>query len=175
MGTRGFVGLIVGSKVLTAYNHYDSYPTYLGAEVARFVRDADDADVAEKFAALKLVDENSKPTPEDIAILAGLDITAQNVGDGGDWYAALRDLQGDLQGYLDAGYFPNTKGLISGGMGSEWGYIADFDNSMLSVYVCRWNEKPRISHMVPFGNLRAEDFDIEAWAERTEEEAYASA
>ena len=36
MGTRGFLGVVVGGDVTLTYNHFDSYPSELGANVAQF-------------------------------------------------------------------------------------------------------------------------------------------
>jgi hypothetical protein len=49
-----------------AYNHWDSYPSGLGDAIAYWLAEADLADAQAKFDALKVVDEDSKPTPEEI-------------------------------------------------------------------------------------------------------------
>lgn len=37
MGTRGLLGLIVQGKRHAAYNHWDSYPSGLGAKIVEFI------------------------------------------------------------------------------------------------------------------------------------------
>jgi len=37
MGTRGLLGFIIAGRRRASYNHFDSYPSGLGAQVAKFI------------------------------------------------------------------------------------------------------------------------------------------
>lgn len=138
MGTRGIVGVVIDNQPKSTYNHFDSYPTGLGLDVVKFVdsiKDADLAALAEKFKSLTLIDEDSEPTPEQIADLTEKGLAPQNVSTGSDWYAWLRDAQGELGAYLDAGYMPDGGNKFAeNSLFCEWGYLVNLDNQSVEVY-----------------------------------------
>ena len=37
MGTRGLLGFIIAGRRRASYNHFDSYPSGLGAQIAKFI------------------------------------------------------------------------------------------------------------------------------------------
>lgn len=137
MGTRGMVAVKAGRRELIAYNHFDSYPEGLGAKVAAYVRSLGTPElIAEekaKVAAALLVDESAEPTPEQAERFAQF---RQNVSTGRDWYSLLRDLQGDIGGYLDAGVWPNNGGRAwpRDSLFCEYGYYVDLNHKVLEFY-----------------------------------------
>lgn len=128
MSTNGTIAIKADGEVYRTYNHSDSYPSWLGARVGEFIRDADADIVRRQVKAMRIVDESAKADPASLAILEAHGI-AQNVSAGDDWYAALRGLQGNLAGYLLVGIWPNW----TWGDNQEWGYLADFDERKLFV------------------------------------------
>ena len=134
MGTRGMIGIQAGGRVVGTYNHYDSYPSWLGATMARegIALAGDRERVAEQVAALRLVDEAEQPTPEERAVFTGSH--DENVSTGADWYAVLRGLQGSIKAYLDAGVMPDGLAFASDSLFCEWAYIVDLDAGTLEVY-----------------------------------------
>lgn len=42
MGTRGLLGFIISGRRHASYNHFDSYPSGLGAQVAKFILGLDE-------------------------------------------------------------------------------------------------------------------------------------
>jgi len=173
MGTRGFIGLTIEGKTIATYNHYDSYPSHLGVQVGTFVQDADLAKLPGQIKKLRIVDEQDKPTKAQRGKLERLDVLPANVSTGTDWYSALRDLQGDLAGYLRVGYFPASEGILEGGWGAEWGYIVNLDSRTLLVYKCRWNEVPSVVDRLSFDTLLSNDFELAEYMEKLEAHVWA--
>lgn len=115
MGTRGLVGFVVDDTVKASYNHFDSYPNGLGLDVVKFVQGiANVSEVFEKAQAITLVSEEDES--------------------GTDWYAELRDVQGDLAGYLGRGVMIDNKAFGYDSLYCEWGYLVNLDNKTVEVY-----------------------------------------
>jgi hypothetical protein len=140
MGTRGFLGFVVDGDAKITYNHYDSYPSGLGINVLAWARQIDVSKVREQVRALRLVSESAAPSAEE-AIQYALH-TDSRVSDGDDWYATLRHLQGDPQGYLDAGVMPDASDFPTNSLFCEWGYLVDLDRQTLEVYRGLQTETP---------------------------------
>lgn len=156
MGTRGFIGLKAEGTTISTYNHYDSYPSYLGVNAAKFIREADVSQVAERLVKLVRVSEDGKPTPEQLEDLKARGFW-ENVSLGDDWYAALRNCQGDLEQYLSAGYIPalNFDPLQATDTWMEWGYIVDLDTEELHVYEYVDSGQPPVKRIsIPFEKIR---------------------
>ena len=85
------------------------------AKVAKLVRiDADDEADIEKAKELGLV--------------------AREVSRGTDWYAYLRDYQGNLKGYLELGLFPNNPEFLEDSLFCEYAYLVNLDTSRVEYY-----------------------------------------
>jgi hypothetical protein len=157
MGTRGFIGIRDAQRTVATYNHFDSYPTGLGTLAAEFVRTADMAQVAELFAKVQLVQESDEPTPEEQEKYSQF---FQNVSSGADWYSYLRDLHGNLMGYLEAGIIPvwdltkPDEPLRSTDSWLEYGYLVDLTTETLRVYDIDSGKPPRQVAEYPFAELR---------------------
>lgn len=136
MGTRGFFGFAVNSDVKITYNHSDSYPDWLGCRVLDWAREAD-LDAARTAAAnLRVVDDGTPVTDDDIAALAPYtDLGVGRRGDRPDWYQLLRKTQGDPAAVLAAGVIKDAGDFPADSLFCEWGYLVDFDVRQLEVYV----------------------------------------
>lgn len=136
MGTRGFVGFVVGEQVKISYNHYDSYPEYLGVQVfdavCRWVSGGEIEKRVQQAQDLRLVKDDDRPTSEDRVRLGVF--RQQGVGEAGSWYELLRDAQGDLDRSLDAGVMIDAEEFPLDSLYCEWGYLVDFDRRKLEVY-----------------------------------------
>lgn len=136
MGTRGFVGFVVGGQVKIGYNHFDSYPEYLGVNVfntaCRWLSGGEIEKRAQQAQDLRLVGDDDKPTPEDRIRLSAH--RQQGVGEAGSWYELLRDAQGDLDATLDAGVMIDAGDFPLDSLYCEWGYLIDLDRRKLEVY-----------------------------------------
>lgn len=134
MGTRGLTGYAVDGQTVAAYQQYDSYPSGVGVQVLAAARAiAQDTD---RFTALarniRKVDESANATPEDREKFA--QYADSRVSTGTDYYSLLRNLQGDLLGYLNAGIIPENTGFAQDSLFCEWAYIVDMDARTFEVY-----------------------------------------
>lgn len=131
MGTRGIMAFSFGAATKPTYVHFDSYPTYLGKQIAEWTAKLDDAAVAEaieKFNNLQAVSEDEVPTEDQkLALLKYADFGVSTQSSD-DWYVLLRDTQGDPQAVLDAGfYMPHP-------WGEEWAYDISLDQRTVTIY-----------------------------------------
>jgi hypothetical protein len=139
MGTRGAIGFFIDGKTVAAYNHYDSYPDYLGRKVIKALRGRDMEQVKASAKAVETINENVPPTQEQIdrCKAAGtVDLSVSNRSEN-DWYCLLRGAQGDIAGLLD-GKVPYMSGngaeFLSDSLFCEYAYIINFDEGLLEFY-----------------------------------------
>jgi len=127
VGTRGFVGFMVDGELKIQYNHWDSYPSQLGLRTLTWLRSrlADDPRKLKQEARnLVLVSENKPPVRHQLEHLADNGIVADvNVSTGADWYAVLRETQGDLEATLRGGFVLDAREFPLDSLFCEWGYM----------------------------------------------------
>lgn len=139
MGTRGAVGFRVDGADKVAYNHFDSYPDGLGADVVEFIRD--------KFLSLGVegmrkaareidrIDTDVPPTKDQqarFAPIADLGVSNRSLT---DWYCLLRKLQGDLGAYVEHKAIPGGgEKFMLDSLFCEWAYVVNVDDMTLEVY-----------------------------------------
>ena len=136
MSTRGAIGFEKDGNKKITYNHFDSYPTGLGVQVAEFVRTNDIEDMRFYFDKIKMVKPDSKPSKANIQQYQRfLDM---NVSDKTptDWYCLLRHSQGDLNVYLHGGvtHMIDNHDFLNDSLFCEWAYIVNLDNETLDIY-----------------------------------------
>jgi hypothetical protein len=145
MGTRGFVGFVVDDTEKIAYNHFDSYPGGLGADVLHWLwshRHELTCDIHKGVSngpvalarQLRVVPPASTPTAEDVERLrefANLSVGTQQVD---DWYVLLRETQGRPDLMLKAGVIEDAGQFPMDSLFAEWGYVVDFDTQQFEVY-----------------------------------------
>ena len=136
MGTRGLLGLVIDGQEKLTYNHFDSYPSYLGIAVLKDLRSllAPIDDLRERARRIMLVNEGDVPTAEQIATLAPYTNLTVSSGSTDDWYCVLRDAQGSIAAYLDAGVMIDNHEFAFDSLFCEWGYVVDLDAVRLDVY-----------------------------------------
>jgi hypothetical protein len=134
MSTRGHVVFRIDGTDKVMYNHSDSYPSWLGERVTAFIRkNRRDGKLfkstAEKIRKLRVVsNEIARPTPAEQKKYMRF---FQHVSEGvpSDWYALLRELQGELQATLN-------EGIMLDGSDIPWEdytYIIDADANVLRI------------------------------------------
>jgi hypothetical protein len=144
MGTRGLVGFTVNGQHLLTYNHFDSYPSGLGAQTFRWLKDRlvtiEDKvvlspDVTDKLGHLEIVDESASPNDDQLRKLQANGFAPQRVSNGRDFYSWLRDAQGDLGALIKSGFWIDD-GYEFGkdSLFCEWGYVIDVDARRFDVY-----------------------------------------
>lgn len=162
MSTRGFISIKHDGKIIGTYNHSDSYPTWLGVRMVEFIQQNDLDAIAAKLDTVVLVDEDESPTAEQLADLKERGFWA-NVSTGSDWYSALRNAQGNLAAYIEAGYIPSfdvQHFLDKGDCFIEYGYVVDLNERMLVVLEYRAEGAPMpILGTVTFDHILAPGFD----------------
>ena len=145
MGTRGAFGVIIGEQEKIGYNQFDSYPSSRGLENLNWLRGivpwsgGDERYTGlPKFRQLaancRLVDDDVKPTDEDIHALRGwtdLSVSSQSVK---DWYCLTKDSHGSIESMLRCGYIYDNRDFPLDSLFCEWGYIVDFDSNVFEVY-----------------------------------------
>ena len=121
MGTRGFVGFIIDDSEKISYNHQDSYPSYVGVHLLKWLRGQMDAGhlatMAEQARAIQLVDEEAKPA----------DSTET-------WYEVLHDDQGDLGASLERGMMADFHQFPLDSLSCAWGYLVDLATGRFEAY-----------------------------------------
>jgi hypothetical protein len=139
MGTRGFVGFVVGGAEKIVYNHFDSYLSGLGLEtlhwlLGELLAEADGVVTAWRTQAQALTTvPDREPTAEERERLA--EFEDSGVGSAEDhWYRLLRETQGKPGAILKAGFYEDAKEFPLDSLFCEWGYLVDLDAEVLEVY-----------------------------------------
>lgn len=145
MGTRGFTGLVVDGEEKIGYQQYDSYPSGVGVDVLRDLRELvkDMDSLRAQARALKVVNKDVAPTVDEIEKLRpylSLDVGQQNAA---DWYCLLRETQGQLAAILEAGYIEDNHTFPLDSLFCEYGYLVDLDREVFQVYEGFQNKLPK--------------------------------
>ena len=145
MSTRGAVGFHVHGIDKITYNHSDSYPSGLGQDVldflTKYLRKGTVSGLRKKAAKIEIIDDSVRATPEQQIKYREYADTGVSTGDLAEWYVLLRNLQGDLKGYLDAGVIVDGSDFLKDSLFCEWAYIINLDDETLEVYR-GFNKKP---------------------------------
>ncbi len=142
MGTRGAIGFWKDGEHKVTYNHFDSYPDGLGNDVLTFVNKYTVNELNMAFEKIKLIEEGSKPTEEQIKQCEKYTDLAVSNQSTTDWYCLLREAQGDLEAYANAGFMPNNQEFLNDSLFCEWAYIINLTNDVLEVYKGFQQSKP---------------------------------
>lgn len=158
MGTRAAYGFRINEQDKVTYNHFDGYPAGLGhiiiAQLINFANGQSNGDVVsattastevvkdryelarENILNLQLVDEDAKPSPEQIE--ENRQFLNLDVGNKTDqeWYSLLRNAQGTIEHYLDGTLkvMIDSHGFLRDSLFCEWAYILNFDTGCLEIY-----------------------------------------
>lgn len=142
MGTRGLFGMRKNGQDKAVYNHFDSYPEYLGKEFLSFIKMNGPEKLSQFFDNIKLIDADVNPTQEQKEYckqMGWFDNTVSNQSDN-DWYCLLRGTQ-DLDAWqkcIDKNqeiYLDNYIDFIKNSLFCEYAYIFDLDTNVLEFYV----------------------------------------
>jgi hypothetical protein len=124
------MAFVIDGETKAGYVHFDSYPSGLGADMLEWLRE--NYAKPETYAAvqaLKVVDDSSTPTPEQIEALKQYANTNVSTKQLNEWYVLLRETQGDPADTLAAGYTYGANRVEKYRLGyfGEYTYVADFD------------------------------------------------
>ena len=136
MGTRGLYGFRKNGVDKTTYNHFDSYPDCLGNNVVEFCKSTSIAEMNKIFDRIVLVEEDSKPTEQQIDDCIEYyngNVSMQNTE---DWYCLLREAQGNLNVYKNGlKYMIDNSAFIKDSLFCEYAYIINLDTECLEFWV----------------------------------------
>ena len=138
MGTRGLYGFRKNEQDKTSYNHFDSYPEGLGADVLKFIRNHSIEEMNEFYDRIIMVDQRSNPTDKqkENCIKSGLvNLSVSNQSEN-DWYCLLRNLQGELEKLYECEfhYMIDDSDFIKDSLFCEYAYIINLDTNVLEFY-----------------------------------------
>ena len=143
MGTRGLYGFRKNGVDKTTYNHFDSYPEWLGRSVVEFCRHTSEEEMCEMYDRIEMVGARSKPTKKQIDFCINHGLFDDNVSTRSetDWYCLLRNIQGsldDLRHVIKSSgkaYLIDNHSFILDSLWCEYAYIINLDTHMLEFYV----------------------------------------
>jgi|CXWL01.1.fsa_nt_gi hypothetical protein len=135
MGTRGAYGFRNNGQDKVTYNHYDSYPSYLGRNILKYVALTSPEEIRLAAKRIILVDPESKPTPvliEKYSHYADINVATHNLS---DWYCLLRNAQGEIQLYSQGlRHMIDGHEFLRDSLFCEWAYILNTDSEVCEVY-----------------------------------------
>ena len=136
MSTRGLIGFFNGRQSKLTYNHSDSYPSELGINILNELRYETVENMRNVFNNIILVNENDRPTNNNIRDC--IHYSNDSVSDGKlyDWYVLLRDTQGTLKPYLTdrVKHMIDSQDFIRDSLFCEWAYIVNLKTKRLEVW-----------------------------------------
>lgn len=148
MGTRGVYGFYKNSESKLTYNHFDSYLECLGQSVVDFIQSSTIEELNEICDKIILVEEDGKPTNEQIKECNKWLNTTVSSQSASDWYCLLRNAQGKLDSYKNGlRYMIDSKEFIKDSLFCEYGYIINLDKNTLEIYE-GFQHKPNNSRYV---------------------------
>jgi hypothetical protein len=144
MGTRGLVGFKYKNRYVATYNHFDSYPSSLGAEVVEFIQKVQSEQGWDKLKQnvndIDLVNDADAPNEAHIRKYMQAGLYDNNVSSRTpkEWYSLLRHAQG-AQGlsYIYTGvlnHYIDSIEFIKDSVFCEYAYVINLDTNKLDCY-----------------------------------------
>lgn len=129
VGTRGFIGFVADGQEKIQYNQFDMYPDGHGVQTLQWLRNAAEQPhvLGAAVRRLRVVEQDSEPTPEDIERLAKYADLRVSTRQLTEWYVLLRSTQGDPQALLEAGVVEDASSFPLDSLFCEYGYLVDLD------------------------------------------------
>lgn len=197
MSTRGAFGFRIDGVDKITYNHCDSYPDGLGADVVKWVRKACSPDRIEQTMT-EVSGIEMAPNGQDMATPEHIERTGRryvNMGVGGGdgigresvtYYRLLREAQPScgIDAVVDAGVMIEGAGFMADSVFCEYAYIVNLDEMTVEFYKGfqskphargRYATLPSKHDYYPVALVGSYPIsDISEWAKRWERECYAS-
>lgn len=167
MGTRGIIGFKTTDKNVIIYNHFDSYPSGLGADVMKWIANRvqkvgyDDfiGQTKQQVRSMVAVGD-SAPTESQIlkcqkSGIVNLTVSERSTS---DWYCLLREAQGDIEKTLEVGFYEDASEFFNEGrhfLGCEYGYVLNLETDELEFYDGTTTPKMKI----PFTSIKEDSID----------------
>ena len=136
MGTRGCYGFRKNGIDKLTYNHFDSYPDWLGRKMIEFCKTTSIKEMNKIFDRIVLVNRDSKPTQEQIKECIGCYDDSVSNRTPEDWYCLLRKSQGEPDAYKNGlKYMIKNNDFIKDSLFCEYAYIINLDTNCLEFWV----------------------------------------
>jgi len=175
MGTRGMCGFRVGNKNYITYNHFDSYPEWLGENVLNVIKkyletDTDIEKARKIVEQIELVNDAEKVPQKWQQYYKFFANEGVSTGRLDEWYVLLREAQGDLGIYLRPDSFNSVKHMVDCSWAFEYntwleyGYIINLDTKKLDYYEAKKNKKGnyRLKKMKSISLSRIDKQDLDS-------------
>lgn len=144
MSTRGVYGFRKDGVDKLTYNHFDSYPSGLGADILKFLKNTTPEMLEKYFNSIVMVHADDAPDEEQREVLSKYYTAyvngATDIADIDDWYCLLYRLQGDLEacaGLVDKSvpvFMIDSHGFIKESLICEYGYVINLDEQVLEFW-----------------------------------------
>ena len=161
MSTRGAFGYRVDGKDYVTYNHFDSDPGGLGADIANFVQTINTEKGWGRFKKyaqrVELVSEQTNASRELVERYKRYSDLSVGSGKAQSWYCLLRKIQGVptlteiFSGPL--GHMIDSQGFLLDSLFCEYAYIINLDTMSLECYV-GFQKQPKPSNRYGTNNDR---------------------
>ncbi len=158
MGTRGLIGYRIGDTTVAQYQQYDSYPSGVGDDFLRDVRELvqDRSRVLELIYDIHIIHDTDAKVPADVRMVLEANGYTDNPNkhkpEDITWYWALRKNQGQLKKTLESGYIINSPDFANDALFCEWAYIWDLIRMEVHVY-SGYSRSKVVDDPIPFGKL----------------------
>lgn len=144
ISTRGLWGFVVNGVTKATYNHSDSYPSNLGVVIKDFINNHTINELVEIANKIKIIENDFKPTKEDIVKYHIYFNKIVNNGSVEDFYALLRESQGEPEEYFKGlDIMINSIDFINDSLFCEWCYLINLDTNCLEIYKGFQKEAPK--------------------------------
>lgn len=135
MGTRGCYGFRKNGIDKLTYNHFDSYPDYLGKIMVKFCKETSLDEMNAIYDRLILVNEDNKPTLKQIEECKKYYDGSVSCNTPEDWYCLLRNAQGEPNVYKNGlRYMIDNCNFIKDSLWCEFAYIINLDTKKLEFW-----------------------------------------
>lgn len=134
MGTRSAIAIVIDGTVKASYNHYDGYPTGVGAGLQKELAGVDLWSMSENARKIDWVNAQDEVLERDAlrAQAAGYDFDP-SVGNRGDYYSLLRNDHGSLMNRINLGLATDESEFPKDSLFCEWCYLFNFDTEEVEV------------------------------------------
>lgn len=135
MATRGLYGFYKNGINKLTYNHYDSYPSYLGNNILNFIKQSTVTELNEIFQSISLVNDDNYPNENERIQLEDLGYSVTYKDEPLRWGEIISAHAGDFS--LLKNKFPfmlNNNDFIKDSLFCEWAYIINLDSNNLEIY-----------------------------------------
>jgi len=135
MPTRGLYGFRKNGVDKITYNHTDSYPKWLGENITNLCRSLTKQELNDIFDRLEMVNENGKPTENQLYIYRQWEHSDESASELNDWRDILRHAQGNMDALKSQRFMTDSVYYIKLSNDCNYAYIINLDNNTLEFWV----------------------------------------